>query len=55
MPENKIHLLCGAVAQRLSGQDRYFKHLFSTRTASALAVGLQKALLSASRIILQGA
>jgi hypothetical protein len=55
MPEKRIHLLCGAVAQRLSDQDRYFEHLFSTRTASVLAVGLQKALLSASSIVVQGA
>jgi hypothetical protein len=55
MPENRIHLLFGAVAQCLSGQDRHFEHLFSTRTASALVVGLQEALMSASRIVLQGA
>jgi hypothetical protein len=40
MPENRIHLLCGAVAQCLSRQDRYFEHLFSTRTDGALAAWL---------------
>jgi hypothetical protein len=55
MTEDRIYLLCGAVAQCLFGEDRYFEHLFSTRTASTLAVGLQKTLLSASRIVMQSA
>jgi hypothetical protein len=39
----------------LSSEDRYFEHLFSTRTAGTLAFGLQDTLSSASRIVLQSA
>jgi hypothetical protein len=55
MTKDRINLLCGAVAQCLSSEDRYFEHLFSTRTAGMLAVGLQETLPSVSRIVLQSA